>query len=74
MNLNRILGPAVMGLIVAQLSYEAVYYLSIALYSLAIACMFGVDRTGLMSRVPRKSPCLQTLRWGSAISVQTGRC
>ena len=45
MNLNRILGPAVMGLIVAQLSYEAAYYLSIALYSLAIACMFGVDRS-----------------------------
>ena len=40
MNLNRILGPAVMGLIVAQFSYEAAYYLSTALYSLAIVCMF----------------------------------
>ena len=45
MNLNRILGPAVMGLIVAQFSYEAAYYLSTALYSLAIVCMFGVDRS-----------------------------
>ena len=45
MNLNRILGPAAMGIIVAQFSYESAYYLSITLYSLAILCMLGVDRS-----------------------------
>ena len=64
MNLNRILGPAVMGLIVAQLSYEAAYYLSIALYSLAIACMFGVDRSRSDESGAEKKPLLADIALG----------
>ncbi|MEC7080133.1 MAG: MFS transporter [Pseudomonadota bacterium] len=64
MNLNRILGPAVMGLIVAQFSYEAAYYLSTALYSLAIVCMFGVDRSRSDESGAKKKPLLEDIALG----------
>ena len=64
MNLNRILGPAVMGLIVAQFSYEAAYYLSIALYSLAIVCMFGVDRSRSDESGAERKPLLEDIALG----------
>ena len=64
MNLNRILGPAVMGLIVAQFSYEAAYHLSIALYCLAIVCMFGVDRSRSDESGAEKKPLLEDIALG----------
>lgn len=45
MNLSRVVGPAVMGVIIAQFSVTAAYFLSITLYSCAVLCMFGVDRS-----------------------------
>ena len=42
MNLSRVVGPAIMGLIIAQYSVITAYCLSIALYSIAILCMFGI--------------------------------
>ncbi len=45
MNLSRVLGPAMMGLIIAQFSVNAAYMLSIIMYSIAIACMFRVNRS-----------------------------
>ncbi|WP_372750614.1 MFS transporter [Litorivivens sp.] len=41
-NVSRIAGPAVMGLIIAQFSVIGAYVLSVALYSIAVACMLGV--------------------------------
>ena len=64
MNLNRILGPAVMGLIVAQFSYEAAYYLSTALYSLAIFCMFGVGHSRSDESGAKKKPLLEDIALG----------
>ncbi|MEC8472497.1 MAG: MFS transporter [Pseudomonadota bacterium] len=64
MNLNRILGPAVMGFIVAQFSYEAAYYLSTALYSLAIVCMCGVDRSRSDESGAKKKPLLEDIALG----------
>jgi MFS family permease len=45
MNLARVFGPAVMGVVVAQLDYQGAYMLSIVLYSSAVLCMFGVSRS-----------------------------
>ena len=45
MNLSRVIGPAIMGLVVAQYSATAAYMLSVVLYSTAILCMFGVQRS-----------------------------
>lgn len=45
MNLARVFGPALMGVIVAQLDYQGAYMLSIALYTAAVLCMFGVGRS-----------------------------
>ena len=45
MNLSRVFGPALMGVIVAQLDYQGAYMLSIVLYSSAVLCMFGVSRS-----------------------------
>ena len=42
MNLSRVAGPAVMGVVVAQFSVSAAYVLSSTLYLAAIFCMFGV--------------------------------
>lgn len=45
MNLSRVFGPALMGVIIAQLDYQGAYMLSITLYSSAVLCMFGVNRS-----------------------------
>ena len=44
MNLNRILGPAAMGVIIAQYDFVAAYLLSITLYLCAIAFMLGIEK------------------------------
>ncbi len=74
MNLNRVLGPAVMGLVIARFDYQAAYELSICLYLAAIACMFGVDRSHSDESGAAKNPCWRTSVWALAISATTARC
>lgn len=64
MNLNRVLGPAVMGLIIAQFDYQAAYELSICLYLAAIACMFGVDRSHSDESGAARKPLLADIGQG----------
>ena len=45
MNLSRVFGPAVLGVVVAQFDYQGAYMLSIVLYSSAVLSMFGVGRS-----------------------------
>ena len=45
MNLSRVIGPAIMGVVVAQYSATAAYMLSVVLYATAILCMLGVQRS-----------------------------
>jgi hypothetical protein len=45
MNLNRVMGPAVMGIIIAQSSFTTAYALSAILYGCAVLCMFGVEKS-----------------------------
>ena len=45
MNLNRVLGPAVMGVVIALYSFIGAYLLAILLYVSAILCMLGINRS-----------------------------
>lgn len=45
MNLARVAGPAMMGLVIAQFSVTAAYVVSVSLYLTAILCMFRVERS-----------------------------
>lgn len=45
MNLSRVVGPAMMGLIIGQFSVVTAYSLSSVMYAIAIACMFRVDKS-----------------------------
>ena len=45
MNLSRVFGPAMMGVVVANFSVTAAYIISVILYATAILCMFGVSRS-----------------------------
>lgn len=42
MNLSRVAGPAVMGLVIARYSVSAAFALASVLYLVAVACMYGV--------------------------------
>ncbi len=64
MNLSRVVGPAVMGVIIAQYSVTAAYFLSITLYSSAILCMFGVKPNRSASADVVKKPLLQDIKMG----------
>jgi predicted MFS family arabinose efflux permease len=52
MNLSRVAGPAVMGVVIAQFSAVAAYMLSSVLYLAAIFCMFGVNTSRSSSEKP----------------------
>ena len=45
MNLSRVAGPAVMGLVIASCSVTGAYVLSVTFYFCAVLCMFGVKRS-----------------------------
>ena len=45
MNLSRVVGPAVMGLVIASYSVTGAYFLSVSFYTCAVLCMFGVKRS-----------------------------
>ncbi|MBT8146575.1 MAG: MFS transporter [Gammaproteobacteria bacterium] len=52
MNLSRVAGPAVMGVVIAQFSVVAAYMLSATLYVVAILCMFGVKTSRSSNEKP----------------------
>ena len=54
MNLSRVAGPAVMGLIIAQFSVVAAYFLSSTLYVTAILCMLGVKTSRSSTDKPKQ--------------------
>ena len=58
MNLNRVLGPAVMGVVIALSSFTAAYLVSIILYSCAVLCMLGVGRSRSSEAGTEKKPLL----------------
>ena len=64
MNLNRVLGPAAMGLIIAQFSYTTAYILSIILYGCAILCMFGIDRSHSNESQRERKPLTADIAYG----------
>lgn len=64
MNLNRVLGPAAMGVIISFFDFEAAYYLSIALYACAIFCMFGIEQSYSNENQTEKKPLLADIAHG----------
>ena len=72
MNLSRVFGPALMGVIVAQFDYEGAYMLSIVLYSLAVLCMFGVGRSRSSSETDVKKGLFDDIKQGFSY-IRTNR-
>jgi len=70
MNLNRVMGPAVMGIIIAQSSFTTAYALSVILYGSAVLCMFGIEKSRSSEPGDEKKPLLETM---SRVSVICGR-
>ena len=64
MNLNRILGPAAMGVIIAQYDFDAAYLLSITLYLCAITFMFGIEKNYSNERITETKPLLADIGYG----------
>jgi len=64
MNLNRILGPAAMGVIIAQYDFIAAYLLSITLYLCAITFMFGIEKNYSNEKNSEKKPLLADIGYG----------
>ena len=64
MNLSRVIGPAIMGVVVARYSATAAYVLSVFLYATAIFCMFGVERSRSNSTDKPKEKLLTDIRQG----------
>ena len=64
MNLNRVLGPAVMGVVIAQYSFTGAYILALALYACAIFCMFGIERRHSNKPGAEKKPLLADIAYG----------
>ncbi len=64
MNLNRVLGPAVMGVVIAQFDFTAAYMLSIFLFTCAILCMFGIEKSYSNDPNAEKKPLLADIGYG----------
>lgn len=64
MNLSRVIGPAIMGVVVGQYSAIAAYMLSTVLYGSAILCMFGVQRSHSNSSDKPKEKLLADIKQG----------
>ena len=54
MNLSRVAGPAVMGVVIAQFSVIAAYMLSSVLYVVGILCMLGVNTSRSSDGKPKQ--------------------
>ena len=63
-NLNRVLGPAMMGIIIAQYSFASAYYLSTILYLCAILCMLGIKPSYSKKNPSEKKPLLADIGYG----------
>jgi MFS transporter, DHA1 family, staphyloferrin A biosynthesis exporter len=72
MNLSRVIGPAIMGVIIAQYSVTAAYFLSVTLYSCAILCMFGVKRSRSSDADSVTKPLMQDITQGFSY-IRTNR-
>lgn len=64
LNLNRVLGPAMMGIIIAQYSFASAYYLSTFLYLCAILCMLGIKPSYSQENSAEKKPLLADIGYG----------
>ena len=64
MNLSRIAGPALMGIIVAQFSVVAAYIVSSFLYACAVLCMFFVKRNKAVRPADGNKPLLSDIAYG----------
>lgn len=64
MNLNRVLGPAVMGVVIALYSFIGAYLLAILLYVSAILCMLGINRSHSNENRAKQKPLLADIAYG----------
>ena len=64
MNLSRVAGPAMMGIIVSQFSVVAAYIVSSVLYGSAVFCMLFVKRNTAIQPEGGKKPLLSDIAYG----------
>jgi predicted MFS family arabinose efflux permease len=64
LNLARVAGPGLMGVVIAQFSTTAAYVVSVSLYSTAILCMLGVERSHSASHGQPKKKLLADILHG----------
>ena len=64
MNLSRVVGPAMMGVIISEFSVIAAYVVSTILYASAIFCMFFVKRNKAVQPDGGKKPLLADIIYG----------
>ena len=64
MNLSRVAGPAVMGVVIARYSTTAAYVLATALYFLTVLCMFGVKPNRASATAGEGKSMLADIRQG----------
>jgi len=72
MNLSRVAGPAVMGLLIALYSINAAYAVASALYLVAVACMFGVKSSHSKAPGAQKKTLLADI-WQGLVYVRNNR-
>jgi predicted MFS family arabinose efflux permease len=64
MNLSRVAGPAIAGIIISQYSIVAAYIVSTLLYGSAVFCMFFVKRNTAVQPEGGKKPLLADIIYG----------
>ena len=64
MNLSRVVGPAMMGVIISEFSVVAAYVVSTILYASAVFCMFFVKRNKAVQPDGVKKPLLADIIYG----------
>jgi MFS family permease len=64
MNLSRVAGPAMMGIIISQYSVVAAYIVSSLLYASAVFCMFFVNRNTAPQPEDGQKPLLSDIIYG----------
>ena len=64
MNLSRVVGPAMMGVIISEFSVIAAYVVSTILYASAVFCMFFVKRNKAVQPDGVKTPLLADIIYG----------
>jgi MFS family permease len=64
MNLSRVAGPALMGIIISQFSVIAAYIVSSRLYGTAVFCMLFVKRNTAIQPEGGKKPLLADIAYG----------